>query len=130
MLRRWLKLEIDWVAEFPAMELKQPIDLMHLMEVDMGQVYKRIEDSDPSRQRYGYIPRMAHGIIGALNSEGFCERMLSAAGLVMTEGNTLLDEEEMEKLTLLKMNKEFMKFMRKHYNHLTKQQFMRTVVQP
>ena len=40
----------------------------------------------------------------------------------MTEGNTLLDEEEMEKLTLLKMNKEFMKFMRKHYNHLTKQQ--------
>ena len=26
------------------MELKQPIDLMHLMEVDMGQIYKRIED--------------------------------------------------------------------------------------
>ena len=56
--------------------------------------------------------------------------MLSAAGLVMTDGNTLLKEEEMKKLTLLKMNEEFMKFMRKHHNHVPKQQFMRTVVAP
>ena len=48
---------------------------------------------------------MAHGVIGALNSEGFCERMLRAAGHVMTEGNTWLKDNEMEKLTLLRMNK-------------------------
>ena len=71
---------------------------------------------------------MRHGVMGALNSEGFCERMLSAAGLVLTEGNTVLKKEEMEKLVLLRMNKEFMKFMRTHYSHLTKQQFNRTVV--
>ena len=41
----------------------------------------------------------------------------------MTHGNTLLKDDEIEKLTLLRMNKEFMKFMRKNYSHLTKQQF-------
>ena len=35
----------------------------------------------------------------------------------------------MEKLTLLRMNKKFMKFMRQHYSHLSRQQFNRTVVQ-
>ena len=48
----------------------------------------------------------------------------------MTDGNTLLKDEELENLTLLRMNKQFMKFMRQHYSHLTRQQFNRTVVMP
>ena len=72
--------------------------------------------------------QMARCLLGALNSEGFCERMLRASGQVMTEGNTLLKDDELEKLTVLRMNKKFMKFMRTHYNQLTKQQFNRTVV--
>ena len=71
---------------------------------------------------------MARCRLGALNSEGFCERMLSAAGDVLTEGNTLLDPAEMEKLTILRMNKPFMQFMRKHYAAEAKQMFGRTVV--
>ena len=128
VLRRWLKLEIHWVLEFPDLELKMPIDLMQLLEADVGIIYERIEKEDPQRQRYGYIPRMAHGLIGALNSEGFCERMLWEARHVMTDGETLLADDEMEKLTLLRMNKEFMKFMCANYNHLTKQQLKRTTV--
>ena len=53
--------------------------------------------------------------------------MLSAAGNVLTEGNTVLDPAEMEKLTILRMNKSFMQFMRKEYAHLSKQQFNRTL---
>jgi hypothetical protein len=60
---------------------------MQLIEADVGPIYKRIEDEDPNRRRYGYIPRMAAGIVGALNSEGFCERMISAAGLVLRRGS-------------------------------------------
>ena len=116
-------------AEFPSLQLPQPIDLMSLLEADVGPIYKRIQEGDPVQKTYGYIPRMAHGVVGALNSEGFCERMLSAAGQVLTEGNTMLKDEEMEKLTLLRMNKKFMKFMRQHYSHLIRQQFNRTVVQ-
>ena len=71
---------------------------------------------------------MARCRLGALNSEGFCERMLRAAGHVLTEGNTLLKSAELEKLTLLRMNKNFMRFMREHYNHVSQQQFKQTVV--
>ena len=67
----------DWNAEFPSLQLPQPIDLMSLLEADVGPIYKRIQEGDPAQKTYGYIPRMAHGVVGALNSEGFCERMLS-----------------------------------------------------
>ena len=45
---------------------------------------------------------------------------------VLTEGNTLLNDYKLEKLTILRMNRKFMIFMRKHYksvikDHLTKQ---------
>ena len=49
---------------------------------------------------------------------------------LLTHGNTLLKDDEVEKLTLLRMNKEFMKFMRKNYSHLTKQQFNMTIITP
>ena len=47
---------------------------------------------------------------------------------MLTEGNTLLSDEELEMLVILRMNRDFMQFMRKHYNELTKDHFQRTVV--
>ena len=38
----------------------------------------------------------------------------------MTEGNTLLSDLELEQVTVLRMNCEFMQFMRKHYNSIAK----------
>ena len=67
---------------------------------------------------YGWIPLLAsctYAQIGALNAESFCERVLSCANLVLTEGNTLLDDEEIEMLVILRMNRDFMEFMRTNY---------------
>ena len=64
---------------------------------------------------YGWIPLLAsctYAQIGALNAESFCERVLSCANLVLTEGNTLLDDAEIEMLVILRMNRDFMEFMR------------------
>ena len=86
-----------------------------------------------SGRLYGYIPLMAscsNGQIGALNAESFCERVLRCAGHVLTEGNTLLSDEELEMLVILRMNRDFMEFMRAHYNHLTNDHFGHTVVSP
>lgn len=56
-------------------------------------------------QVYGFILIMAsYGQIGTLNAESFCERVLRCAGHVLTEGNTLLDDEELEMLVILRMN--------------------------
>ena len=68
------------------------------------------------------------GQIGALNAESFCERVLRGAGHVLTEGNTLLDDAELEMLVILRMNRDFMRFMRTHYNELSKDHFQRTTV--
>ena len=45
----------------------------------------------------------------------FCERVSSYANDVCTEGNSLLAPEEIGKLVVLRVNREFMEFMRHHY---------------
>ena len=57
-------------------------------------------------------------------------RAARCAGHVLTEGNTLLSDEELEMLVILRMNRDFMEFMRAHYNHLTNDHFGHTVVSP
>ncbi len=126
--RAWRKLVVDWQSEFPEVKMGTPVDLAYdLLHLNLGNIYKRLE----GMPQYGHLPSMAAysvGQLGCLNAESFCERCISAANLVLTEGNTLLGDEELEMLVVLRMNREFMEFMRERYNHLTKQQFARTVV--
>ena len=70
----------------------------------------------------------SRGQIGTLLAESFCERILSQGNLVLVDGNTLLSDEELEMIVVLRMNRAFMKYMRTHYNHLSKQEFASTVV--
>ena len=65
----------------------------------------------------------SYGELGALNAESICERILRAAGLVLDDGNTMLADATLEKLTLLRIKRGFMEFMREHYNHLSHQDF-------
>ena len=67
-------------------------------------------------------------MVGTLNAESFVERMFSCAGGVMDEGNSLLSEDFLEKLTILRMNKKFMGFMRAHRNDIAQQEFKMTVI--
>ena len=56
--------------------------------------------TDEGRRLYGYIPLMASssaGQLGALKEESFCERVLSCANNVLTEGNTLLNDAELDR---------------------------------
>ncbi len=71
------------------------------------------------------------GLLGALNAESVCERCLSCANLFVTDGNTLLLDEEVSMLVELRMNVEFMEFnMRQHYAHLiVKQPWKITIVE-
>ena len=45
---------------------------------------------------------------------------ISCANSVMTEGNTLLKDAELEMLVVLRMNRRFMEFMRTNYPDLAK----------
>ena len=103
------------------------------MPLDMGPLYLKIIESDKDRRLYGLVPLMASssfGQIGALNAESYCERGLRCAGHVLTEGNTLLNDDELEMLVVLRMNRDFMSFMREHYSELVKEHFKGTVIDP
>ena len=79
--------------------------------LDMRTLYTQLTGN----KSLGLIPMMAScskGQIGALNAESFCERVLSQSNLVMTDGNTLLSDEEIEMVVILRVNREFMEFMR------------------
>ncbi|KAL1521722.1 hypothetical protein AB1Y20_021377 [Prymnesium parvum] len=135
VFKTWKKLKVNWKEYFP--DCSFPDDMGHLdlvsdlMRLPMGRLYKQLIKSDPLRLAYGWLPLMAlcsRGQLGTLLAESFCERVLSQGNLVMTDGNTLLSHEELEMVVTLRMNREFMHYMRQHYNHLSKQDFARTVV--
>lgn len=48
----------------------------------------------------------------------YCERVLRCSGHVLTEGNTPLGDDKLEKLVILRMNRAFMVHMRKYYKHV------------
>ena len=110
----------------------EPLDLVEdLMKLDMGVLYNHIEKMDTGKQLYGWIPAMAScsiGQIGALSAESYCERVLSCSNNVITKGNTLLGDEELEMIVVLRLNREFMQFMRTHYKEEAKEVFGKTVV--
>ena len=130
------RLVVDWRAEFPAAGLPPrpaPLDIFKdLMRLNPGKVYQRLEKTDEGRQKYGLIPQMAggsKGCIGFLPAASFCEQVNSVAKDVMTDAHTLMGVEALEMLVVLRINRNFMEYMRSKYQHLTKQQFGMTVVE-
>ena len=85
---------------------------MHLNTV----LREEIIEKDVDRTLYGWLPKMAtssKGSIGCVLASSFCERINSCANAVVTEGpgNTLLSDDEMELLVMLRMNKGCMECM-------------------
>jgi len=111
--KKWKSMghKTDWKKEFPnelyeeQLQSDYKLDAMDdLIKLPMGQYYDKLEKTG----EFGHFPRMARTYIGANLSEGFCERMISVANQVMTKGNTLLKDEHLKKLVVLRMNREFM----------------------
>jgi hypothetical protein len=68
--------------------------------------------------------------VGSLLASSYCERLNSASKIIFNDSNSLLSPEEMNMLAILRMNKEFMDYMREHYPHIAKQRFGLTLLTP
>jgi hypothetical protein len=90
-------------------------DLLH---ANMFKAYSDILRSESLRlkkglsAKFGYLPMMAVATLGALNAESFCERVLSCVKLVVSDLHVRLKAEEIHMLVMLRMNREFMEYMR------------------
>ena len=93
-------------------------DLLH---ANMFKVYSDMLRSESLRlkkglsDKFGYLPMMAVSTLGALNAESFCERVLSCVKLVVSDLHVRLKAEEIHMLVMLRMNHEFMEYMRATY---------------
>ena len=80
-------------------------------------VYKKLKSSDPERSKYGLIPRMASGSKGCISfrsAVSFCERVNSVGKDVTTDAHLLMNGDALEMIVVLRMNHEFMEFMREN----------------
>ena len=134
--KNFRKVKIDWRAEYPHAKLTpEPGELdifTDLMNLNPGEIYKKLESSDPERSKYGLISRMASGSKGCISflpAASFCERVNSAAKDVMTDAHLLMNDDALEMMVILRINREFMEFMREKHNDLSLQQFGKTVVE-
>jgi len=68
--------------------------------------------SDASMRSLGVITL---AVIGGNLSQSHCERIVSAANIIMTDGRTLLGDQMLESLTLLRMNRDYMADAKKRH---------------
>jgi hypothetical protein len=96
----------------------------YLWKVNMGAVLKaEFIVPDRKRELFGFLPKMAthsKASLGSLQASSYAERINSCANQVCTDGNSLLSTEEISMVVVLRMNRSFMMFMRKHYSSIGK----------
>ncbi len=89
-----------------------------LLYANMFKVYSDILQSESLRlkkglsAKFGYLTMMAVTTLGVLNAESFCECVLSCVKLVVSDLHVSLKAEEIRILVMLRMNHEFMEYMR------------------
>ena len=75
------------------------------MNVDLGPFLVELHKRD-----HGKFKRLAEcsaSMLGAALAESFSERVISCVNVVMTEGRTLLDDADLEKIAVLRMNRSY-----------------------
>jgi hypothetical protein len=68
--------------------------------------FRCLKKEDKDASRYGFLRYMAthsRGSVGSLLASSYSERVNSAANLILTKGNSLLAEEEINMCTVLRM---------------------------
>ena len=85
-----------------------PDTLLAMWDLNVLDILKDMIKKDPNRSLFGHLPHMAtstRGSVGSLMASSYCERVNSCANLVLTDGNSCLDEKEVNMSVVLRMNK-------------------------
>ena len=119
-MKKWKQYQPDYKKLFPGIiKTNENLDLIDdLLVLDMKPILEDIISKNKDGQ-YGYIPLMmscSSGQLGALNAESFAERINSAAKILVTNRRTRLSDEMIDMLVMLRMNRDFMKWVRENKN--------------
>jgi len=114
--QHWQNWIPDWKHLFPGYNF-ETYDLMdEMLHLDMKILMKESERvSESNDKKFKLLPLMAKCSkfqLGALVSQSFAERMNSAGKNIVTDNRTNLDQDMIDKLVILRMNKRFMEYAR------------------
>ena len=98
------------------------------MKADITLIFKNMTFEDTDSTMYDFLPYIATHFVGTFLASSYAERINSAANLILTKGNSLLDDAEIDMCTVLRMNREFMAFMRFYFPEVAHQTFGMTLV--
>eukprot|EP00511_Aplanochytrium_stocchinoi_P005128 CAMPEP_0204826382 /NCGR_PEP_ID=MMETSP1346-20131115/4076_1 /ASSEMBLY_ACC=CAM_ASM_000771 /TAXON_ID=215587 /ORGANISM="Aplanochytrium stocchinoi, Strain GSBS06" /LENGTH=570 /DNA_ID=CAMNT_0051954375 /DNA_START=360 /DNA_END=2072 /DNA_ORIENTATION=+ len=135
-ISKWLKLKLNWRQEFPNLPNHTPppirndneetpfaaqdssvkvskVQLDDLADADIASLYKRLLSSP--NNPYGELPEIALTYIGSYNVESFNQRCELAVKLIMKKGASVLNKEELNKVICLRVNGDYMEFMKNTY---------------
>ena len=85
-------------TEVPAVQQKNYDFLGDVLEADVLMFFRQVLREEESllkvgaQAQFGYLPTMTLSNIVVMNTESFCERILSCASLVVTDLHTSLDK--------------------------------------
>jgi len=123
-VKRWMEYKVDWCAEFPDSKLPEDPDVLEdLMTLNVGPLYNKLAET--RRREFGCIPELASSSryqIGALLAESFCERVFSCANRISDALNHHLGDDEIEQLTVLKMDEDFLDWARAKFKSFSMEQ--------
>jgi hypothetical protein len=106
--RRWKHLKVDFTK--PPFNMEElPKSYMSMIDLPVGEYYR---DTLVKQKELGIIPAMARLTLGKNRASSFNERINSVAKDVMDPTRTDLGAAMQEALTLLRVNKEFMEYVR------------------
>lgn len=114
---RWQEWHLDWKRLYPNQKF-DTFDVMdELKDLDTKILMREaLLVSKLDNDCFGLLPHMASVSkfqLGALLSKSFAERMNSAGKNIVRDNRGKLDHEMIDKLVVLRMNRNFMEFCRK-----------------
>lgn len=121
---------IDWIKSFPGdfpnpAEGSEEVALTNedltpddKMKLDYGKVMKAVSGEVNSFHKYGHLPAMAETMLGSPLAASYNERMNSVAKQLMPPYRTRIGYEEFEMCVVLRMNRDFMAYMRDQHPEL------------
>jgi hypothetical protein len=70
----------------------------------------------------------SYAFISKMLAQTFAERVVSTGNLVLTKSNSLLADEDISILETLRMNRDFLVYMREQHPNVARQDFKMSVV--
>ena len=116
VVQEWSRYIPPWRQLYPALPAGNLDCIMDLMRLKQKPLLDNLDNYNKDNSWvFGFLPLICKSLVcqlGALCAQSFAERMILAGNLLVTKQQTLLNNDLINMIVVLQMNRNFMKFLR------------------